>query len=119
MKRRADYVCFLRDLKSIEDKYNRNICIEVYERRVGVEQGLTQFLIHPSIGCIEVSYMFKPYTEYPVSIAYYGGMRDYFKTFDAAFERFSELVESYIASSKGTVRNDLVDYWPDDTEGKD
>lgn len=119
MKRRIDYGCFLEQVKSLEDKYNRNIRIEVDERRVGMEAGLTQFFIHPSIGCIEVSYMFKPYTEHPVSISYYGGMRDYFKTFDAAFVRFSELVDSYIESSKGIVRNDLVDYWPDNTKGKD
>lgn len=114
MKRRIDYGCFLEQVKSLEDKYNCNIRIQVDERRVGEEQGLTQFFIQPSIGCIEVSYMFKPCTEYPVSVAYYGGMRDYFKTFDAAFVRFVELVDCYIENAKNEIRNDLVDYWTDD-----
>lgn len=119
MKRRTDYGCFLEDVKSLEGKYNHNIRIQVDERRVGVESGVTCFVIHPNIGCLEVSYNFKHNNSYPVSLAYYGGMRDYFRTFDATFERFSELVDSYIKSSKNTVSNDLVDYWPDDTEGKD
>lgn len=118
MKRRIDYGCFLEDVRSIEDKYNRNIRIQVDERRVDVDSGVTCFVIHPNIGCLEVSYNFKHNNGYPVSLAYYGGMRDYFKTFDSTFARFSELVDSYIESSKGIVSNDLVDYWPDDTEGK-
>ena len=115
MKRRLDYGCFLEQVRSLEDKYNRNIRIRADERRVGMEEGLTQFFIHPNIGCLEVSYMFKPYTEYPVSIAYYGGMRDYFKTFDAAFAEFEKLVAIYIENAKNSVSNDFVDYWPDDT----
>lgn len=119
MKRRTDYGCFLEQVQSLEDKYNRSIRIQVDERRVSVDSGVTCFVIHPSIGCLEVSYNFKCNNGYPVSLAYYGGMRDYCRTFDSAFERFSELVDSYIERSKGTVSNDLVDYWPDDTDGKD
>lgn len=106
MKRRIDYGCFLENVKELQNKYKVTIIINDNDAKE--QSGTVSFTI-PFIGCIEVSYMFKPYTEYPVSIAYYGGMQDYFKTFDAAFVRFEEILKSYIEDSNYTTLEDVLD----------
>lgn len=106
MKRRIDYGCFLENVKELQNKYKVSIIIN--DNNAEEQSGVVSFIM-PHIGCLEVSYMFKPYVEYPVTIAYYGGMRDYFKTFDAAFVRFEELVQSYIKDSNYTTLEDVLD----------